>query len=278
MLMLMLIPAPNADWLTFLQAVMVLPIIAMAGGFPCCCERVASSTQPTSTSTSEPPLPPQPPLPPGSTSTSTSVPPLPPKRSSSVGAIYRFECSGCHASEPLLADQWQIEIVGVTGGDCPCAGVDGAYILDGVSDGAYNDGEDLGCGVEFILSGADTGGDPLICPDTYLSLWFLAAGWRKKTFYTPDRFFPLTKVIANLRAISGPPYIYSLHFHRWWDGNPDISQASGYNEDQAGEVLCSSVLPGTVLDYLTVSSLGPGAGFGRCSATGTATIYEVEGF
>lgn len=167
-----------------LKAIFAATLVAMAGGFPCCCSEGDGSTTSTSTST-------QPPIPPGSTSTSTGY------------VVPRFACQWCIDSA-TVASQYQVEVAGFADAYCFCDAVNGVYFIETLSDGGYSDATFFlitGCGkhmydfpdfecyedeitedpvmveidVGFVAAGNNAGSSPLQTSITWFGIHFFNA-------------------------------------------------------------------------------------------------------
>lgn len=113
-----------------LKAIFAATLVAMAGGFPCCCSEGDGST---STGSSRPPIPP------GSTSTSTGY------------VVPRFACQWC-IDNASVASQYQVEVDGFADAYCFCDAVNGVYFIETLSDGGYSDAVFFfitGCGINM---------------------------------------------------------------------------------------------------------------------------------
>lgn len=253
-----------------MAAWLVLPIVAMAGGFPCCCTgpQGSTSTRPgsTSTSTGQPP-----PLP---TSTSTGPPiPLPPRRrSSSVGILTTIDCLCCIGG--VAPDQWQIEVSNVTPSglcDPDTDSINGVFIVDELADNEQVDSwwsictatEMQGCGKGCTAPG-DCGVVDLECASTqpFDSWMFFAAAVHGTSAGTTMDVLTVFSVRWQI-----PPSSCGQARHFWYTWHEDLSKPA------LTDIGCVLLDESEKLDCTAISGTRLEDGFG-----GVADVYIVEGF
>lgn len=232
-----------------LKAIFAATLVAMAGGFPCCCSEADGSTT-TSTGSSRPPVPR-----PGSTSTSSRY------------VVPRFACQWCIDSASV-ASQYQVEVAGFADAYCFCDAVNGVYFIETLSDGGYSDTTFFfitGCGInmgdvaEFECYTDEISGDPVM---TTVRVGFVAAGNNAGSFplQTSVTWFGIEFVSGADVTINHGYEFQTIH--------------AGPQADATGTVDCDTI-SGTALPLYNEFPFGT---ICDVSAPATATPFEFTGF